>query len=200
LLDGRPEVIASVFTFPQGNVIRRKHEYHSLAAVPLVADYRGQRVWAPRGAGVEFQLVPDAPEPAATPRRRLTQMKSMAREFSANMVDLDAQRFTLRLVPQPLIRYEPTAGPIVDGALFSFSLGTDPEALLLLEARKEQDRGQWQFAFARFHFLDLKGFHNDQEVWHVEPEPKMMSVNIGSLEYQDSAYVTYHVRSSPAEE
>ncbi|HEV3083284.1 MAG TPA: hypothetical protein VGY66_26095, partial [Gemmataceae bacterium] len=48
LLNGRPEVIGSVFTYRIGNLIRRKHEYHSLAAGPLAAEYRGQRVWAPR--------------------------------------------------------------------------------------------------------------------------------------------------------
>src|SRR5437588_2197570 len=61
LLDGRPEVIGSVFTYRLPNVIRRKHEYHSLAAGPLTAEYRGQRVWAPKSAGVTFQPVSGPP-------------------------------------------------------------------------------------------------------------------------------------------
>src|SRR5262245_48899112 len=38
-LDGRPEVIGSVFTYRLPKAIRRKHEYHSLAFGPLTAEY-----------------------------------------------------------------------------------------------------------------------------------------------------------------
>src|SRR5262245_28155688 len=117
-LDGRPEVIGTVFTYRIGNVIRQKHEYHSLAGGPLVAEFRGQRAWAPRAAGVPFRPVPEAPAPAANARLRLSQMKALAREFSARMVDLEDQKYDLRLVPQPLIRYEPKDKQILDGALF----------------------------------------------------------------------------------
>ena len=55
MLDGRPEVIGSVFTYRHGDLIHRKHEYHSLAAGPLTAEFRGERVWAPQSAGVTFQ-------------------------------------------------------------------------------------------------------------------------------------------------
>jgi hypothetical protein len=71
-LDGRPEVIGTIFTYRYKDVIRRKHEYHSLATGPLVADFRGQRVWAPRTAGIKLQPLPSAPPPAPAARERLT--------------------------------------------------------------------------------------------------------------------------------
>jgi hypothetical protein len=85
LLDGRPEVIGSVFTYRLPTAIRRKHEFHSLSAGPLTAEYRGQRVWAPKTAGVAYQPIPGVPEPAGSPRQRMTQMKALVRDFSAKI-------------------------------------------------------------------------------------------------------------------
>ncbi|HLJ10391.1 MAG TPA: hypothetical protein VKU82_04345 [Planctomycetaceae bacterium] len=197
MLDGRPEVIGSVFTYRLPNAIRRKHEYHSLAAGPLTAEYRGARVWSPKTAGVTFRPIPDAPAPAETPRLRLTQMKNMARDFSARMVDLEGQQSDLRLIPQPLIRYEPKDKSILDGALFSFSIGTDPEVILLIEAREAGDRLAWHYAFARFHYVNLTVNYKDSEVWHAKALPDMTTLDIGTPKYQDSVYATYHVQTTP---
>lgn len=202
MLDGRPEVIGSVFTYRLPKAIHRKHEYHTLAAGPLTAEYRGERVWAPTAAGVTFQPIPDAPVPAETPRLRLTQMKNLAREFSATLVDLEDKRADLRLVPQPLIRYEPKDKQILDGALFSFALGTDPEVILLLEARSVAtgERPVWQFACARYHYVDLKAFHKGREVWRAKPLSDITTLEIGSPKYRDNVYATYHVKSTPIAE
>jgi hypothetical protein len=201
MLDGRPEVIASVFTYRLTNVIRRKHEYHSLAAGPLTANYQGKRVWAPTTAGVTFQQLPGAPEPADTPRQRLSQMKGLAREFSARILEKDGQQADLRLVAQPLIRYEPKNQAAIDGAIFSFALGTDPEVLLLIEARTEKGQTAWQFACARYHYVDLRTFHKDKEVWHAAAFPdEISSLDIGSPKFQDSVYTTYHTITTPIEE
>ena len=44
----------------------------------------------------------------------------------------------MRLLAQPIYRYENTKGDLIDGGLFVFVLGTDPEAFLLIEARRPQ--------------------------------------------------------------
>ena len=201
MLDGRPEVIGSVFTYRLPTVIRRKHEYHSLAAGPLRAEYRGQRVWAPTAAGVTFQPIPGAAEPASSSRQRMSQMKALARDFSANMTDEAGQKSDLRLMSQPLIRYEPKNQATIDGALFSFSLGTDPEVILLLEARNEKGKSLWQFACARYHYVDLKAYYKEKEVWHAAELPHEISLlEIGSPNFQDSVYTTYHTRTTPIKE
>jgi hypothetical protein len=197
MLDGRPEVIGSVFTYRLPKVIRRKHEYHSLAAGPLTAEFRGQRVWAPKAAGVVFRPVPDAPEPAATARLRLSQMKVLAREFSARMEDMEGQKSDLRLIAQPLIRYEPKDKEILDGALFAFAVGTDPEVILLLEARADKGHMVWQYAFARYHYVNLWASHKNEEVWHVDPLPDITGLEIGSPRHQESVYATYHTKTTP---
>jgi hypothetical protein len=130
-------------------------------------------------------------------------MKVLARDFSARMEDLNGQKSDLRLISQPLIRYEPKDKTVVvDGALFSFSLGTDPEAILVLEARVPKgakDRPAWQYAFARFHYISLTAAYKNHEVWHVEPLPDIQGLDIGSPKYQDSVYATYHTKTTPIE-
>jgi hypothetical protein len=197
---GRPEAIATIFTYRYNDKLHRKHEVHSLALGPLTAEFGGKAVWTPRAAGVTFAPVPSAPEVAATPRQRLSQMKALTRDFAASMRDLEGEQFQLRLLTQPLLRYEPKDGRVLDGALFAFSLGTDPEVLLLLEARAAGDSHQWQYALARFHYIDLTVTHSDRKVWHVDPLPDILNLDIGASEYRDSAYTTYHVeRNLPAE-
>jgi len=50
-------------------------------------------------------------------------MKALVRDFSAKMVDEAGQQSDLRLIPQPLIRYQPKDQPTIDGALFRFRWG-----------------------------------------------------------------------------
>ena len=78
-------------------------------------------------------------------------------------------RWELRLLPQPLYRYKSTDPDVLDGAVFAFvtSAGTDPEALLVLEARKpaDKDRPVWHYAVARFTDLNLWVRHKGKEVF-----------------------------------
>ena len=64
------------------------------------------------------------------------------------------QREELRLLPKPIYRYDLAAvkdihPDLVDGAMFAFVQGTDPEAVLMVEAVRRGDRTLWQYAFAR---------------------------------------------------
>ena len=199
-LGGRPEVVGTIFTYRLGDKINRKHEYHSLATGPLSAEFRGREVWAPSKAGVIFQTLGGALPPAGNARQRLTQMKALARDFSASMTEAEGQQYQLRLLSQPLIRYEPADKQIQDGALFSFSLGTDPEVLLLLESRLRKGAYEWQFALARFHYIELKVAYQGKTVWEVPALPKIANLDLGAAEYRDSVYATYHVeRGIPLE-
>jgi hypothetical protein len=179
LKDGRPEVIGSVFEYPARGAIVRKHAFHSLSSTSLVAESEGVEVWSPKIAGVKFAPVEGADPPADSPRRRLSQMRDLARQFTLQLVDLREGKSELRLMTQPLVRYEPKAGPTKDGAIFAFAIGTDPEALLLLEARDSGGAPRWEYAFARFHFVTISAQHSDKQVWSVEPDPDMMRTVYG---------------------
>jgi hypothetical protein len=151
---GRPEVFASIYPW-EGYL---HHEFGSLSrAARLVARDNGSVVWAPNVAGVEFKPVSDAPQPADTPAARLRQMKSIAERFKATMTGWkgdNSDREELRLLPRPLFRYDAKETgrgipSIVDGALFAFVMGTDPEVVMLLEAVGPENDAVWQYAFAR---------------------------------------------------
>jgi hypothetical protein len=176
---GRPEVIASVFEYPARGSVVRKHAFHSLSEQPLVAQFGNVEVWAPKAAGLKFAPVTGADAPAESPRRRLSQMRELARQFKLDLIDLRENKSELRLMTQPLVRYEPTAGPAQDGAIFAFAIGTDPEALLLLESRRSGDAFRWEFAFARFHFVTITAEHDGKPVWSVQPDPDMMRTAFG---------------------
>lgn len=192
LKDGRPEAIGSVFTYRR-NKVNKKHEFHSLATAPLSATFRGIQAWKAPTAGVTFAPVPDAPLPADSGRLRLIQLKSLARDFSASIETRLSGINELRLLSQPLHRYEPNTAEVQDGAIFSFAVGTDPEALLLLESRKHKGEWRWEFAVARFHFAGVVVRHKDQEVFRVAIDDTQSGTKIGDPASRDKIYVTYHV-------
>ena len=103
-------------------------------------------------------------------------MREMTRDFSATSEDLKGKRWELRLLPQPLYRYESTDPDVLDGAVFAFvtSAGTDPEVILVIEARKPpgSDRPPaWHYAIARFSDLRLWVRHKGREVFTAPPIP-----------------------------
>ena len=60
----------------------------------------------------------------------------------------------LRLMPQPVYRYsEPDK--ILDGGLFVFALGTDPECNLLLEAYEDEKGARFRYALAPMSLTSL---------------------------------------------
>ena len=173
---GRPEAMASIYPW-RGELM---HEFGSLSrAAKLVARDKDAVVWSPRTPGIKFEDVPDAPEPADTAAARLRQMKSVADRFRATMTGWngnDSDREELRLLPRPLFRYDlkdsKEAHPhLQDGALLGFVMGTDPEAVMLLEAVSRDGRSLWQYAFARATSGGLEAKLDGKVVWVAEKYP-----------------------------
>jgi hypothetical protein len=171
---GRP--IAAVCCYPwYGDIC---DNFQSLAHVPIRAERDGKIAWQPKVAGVSFQKVPAAPVPADSAASRLRQMKSVARTFSATLLGWapgDPDREELRLLQQPVYRYESDERDLLDGALFAFVQGTDPEALLMLEAVPTgpgADDFEWKFAFARRTSGWLEARYGDQVIWKAEKNPE----------------------------
>lgn len=108
-----------------------------------------------------------APEPAATAAQRLAQMRAISREFSGRSLGDRNQARDLRLRPHPLYRYESTDFEVLDGALFPLvsSAGTDPEIILMLEARRMPTGPRWFSAAAWFSDMNLWLEYRGQEVW-----------------------------------
>jgi len=129
----------------------------------------------PSAAGVEFQPIPDADVPGDSPATRLRQMKSLTSKFASTMLGWrsdKSDRETLRLLPQPLYRYETSSsGKRFDGAVFAFVQGTDPESLLFIEAVRSAGTEHWEYAFVRQTSGELEGRYQDSVVWHQDRFP-----------------------------
>jgi hypothetical protein len=173
--DGRPEAVAQVFISRDGVWM---HEFQSLSEQPLDLTRSGQRVWAPSEAGVTLKPVPDGPAPAKGQAARLAQMRLLARQFTASVDfkidfrDAKTSRYELRLLPRPVYRYGAEDSRLIDGAVFAFVQGTNPEVFLLLEARQTADGPQWQYALAPMTGYSVQAQHRSGLAWESENKQK----------------------------
>jgi hypothetical protein len=170
LRDGRPAALGCIFSEPEGRLKGRKvvHEFHALDTEKLLVSRLPNALneWKPQ-AGLERKELPDAGTPAATAGARLVQMKRLAQEFTGHEEDSDGKRWDLRLLPAPLYRYPTAKTGVVDGAIFTLvsEAGTDPEVLLLLEAREVDGKLRWEYACGRFSDRSLYVQRKEKEIW-----------------------------------
>lgn len=167
--DGRP--LATVCVYPFAGQLC--DNFQSLAEGAVTAWVDGQPVWRCEKPGLDYQPVADAPAPAETAAGRLRQMKSLAERFSTRLMGWnadDSDREALRMLPRPVYRYGSEKS--MDGAIFAFVQGTDPEAFLLLETRPDvATRSEsliWHFAMARRTSGWLETTYDGQPVWTAE--------------------------------
>ncbi len=170
---GRPEASASVYPW-YGYIT---HELVSLSrGAKMEARQEGRVIWSPKVPGVAYKDLPGAPAPAASPAGRLRQMKVLADRFQVKMTGLKADRSDredLRMLAKPLYRAEPGKAQSpdpdwIDSGVFGFVQGTDPEAILLLEAVRQDGSPRWQYTFARATAGGLEARLDKAVVWAVE--------------------------------
>jgi len=157
-----------VFTFDNKSYA---HAWLSLSEIALTAERGGKVIWNPSEPGVAFREVPDAPKPAETAAERLRQMKEMAGKFTSTYTatHLDSKPFELRLLTQPLYRYE-TEDAKADGAVFAFVQSTALVALLLLESRSTRDGPRWHYAYASLVSGPVTAKYGDKEIASIEKD------------------------------
>ena len=165
---GRPEAAIGIYKWtPKPGEPDMEHELCSLSLGKLSAIRDGRAVWEPSKPGTELKAIPGAAAPADTAPLRLRELRALAREFTAFHVDAEKPSEELRLLPQPIYRYTNTNADLIDGALFAFVQGTDPEVLLLLEARRDDAVTSWHYGLARMTSRALRADHKEKEVWSV---------------------------------
>jgi hypothetical protein len=162
---GRP---AATLEFYRGDNVGWVFVVNSLSEAPLRTERDGVAWWRPEKSDVAFSALPEAPTPATTDRGRLLQLRALARRFTAHQFwDPNNSRFDLRLLPQPIHRYHEAEQGLVDGALFTFANGTNPEVFLLLEAARDKDQSFWRYGAARTGHAEMHLQLDGNEVWTV---------------------------------
>lgn len=164
----RPEAIMALHPGTKGHTWI---EFKSLSASPLSAVRHGHTEWRPRNAGVEFKPFADAPTPESTTTKRLAQMRSLLRPFTASVMDNAKGRQELRLLTQPLYRYSQPDSGILDGGVFAFVLSTNPELLVVLEAQTPNNKPQWVYSIARFSGRETELRLQDRPIWPASDLP-----------------------------
>ena len=192
LRDGRPAVIGQFFCFNKKDGRSKKHALHSLEQVPLEARFQDKLAWTPEQAGIAWRSFPEAPAVAPSRNQRLLQMRQLARPFQVTLSDPKEQTTELRLVPRPVFEYSAPQAGVTDGAIFLYVVGTDPEAILLVESFEEQKRTGFRYAFARFHFWKLTAQLTDRTVWEVEYDPSMSGNTFANPKTIKSIYNSFH--------
>jgi hypothetical protein len=162
---GRPIAVASIYPWA-GRLI---HELEALSRETFTCRRDGEIVWAPQDA-IAYRPVPGAEPPAESPVARMRQMKRIADRFTVTMLGWkgdDSDREQLRRLVKELYRYKPESPETVDGAVFAFVKGTDPEVLLALEAVPGEGGPTWQYAFVRQTSGGVEARLGDEILWTV---------------------------------
>ncbi len=134
---GRPDVVWCLHRwFSPTTGPHEAVEYLSLTTDRIIAEKDGRELWNTSRPGIEMKPIPNAPTPGETAAQRLRQMRELAKEFTNRQTRRDGVEQENRLMTQPIFRYEGTEPPLIDGSLFAFVQGTDPELWLLIEARR----------------------------------------------------------------
>ena len=103
-------------------------------SVPLAVARQADRrtgsavVWSPARPGVEFKPIPGSPAPADSAAWRLRQMRGLRGSSPAARPTARGWTTAMRLLSQPLYRYEDTKGDLIDGGLFVFVHGAPPRS------------------------------------------------------------------------
>jgi hypothetical protein len=167
---GRPVAMLKVELYPPHPPQRR----WVLGLVSLSADrisvrYHDGQTWTSSKPGLELRELTGAPVPGGTETLRMAQMKALARRFTASE-DAGAARgrIELRLMPRPFDRYADAAAGLLDGALFGFATGTNPDIFLVIEAWKSESGSpgfQFQYGLARNGGGHFRVKLDGNEVW-----------------------------------
>jgi hypothetical protein len=166
---GRPVTAAQVF-IAGGTQDLWLHEFQSLTTSPFRVTRRGSNFWTPDRGGVEFQPLTGSPAPAESKVARLVQMRELAKRFEAEDEFEGKSRWELRLLTTPVYRYgsaDTVPQGLIDGAIFAYAHGTDPECLLLLEARTTDQGPAWYYALAPMTGYALKVKYDGRDLWSV---------------------------------
>ena len=125
--------------------------------------------WQENDSDIAFKDIPTAPAVAADSAVRQRQMKLLAQNFTAHEIyNPNNTRYDLRRLDRPLHSYRDEDAGILEGGLFAFANGTNPELLLFIEARQGKGKASkpvWQFGVGRASSAKLNVEYEGKEVY-----------------------------------
>jgi hypothetical protein len=179
---GRPAALGQFFFNFQKKWV---NEFTIIPESDVTIMRSGNEFWKPTDYVCKFTDFPRSPVPDAKPALRLTQMRAIAADFSVvDHFGPQPVKQDLRLLSQPVYRYA-EEGKILDGVLFIFALGTDPECALLIEAYQVDKGTRYRYALAPMSIYQLEASYKKDPVWSVERR----HTGRNSTSYYANAYI-----------
>jgi hypothetical protein len=132
---GRPTALVTLEVYRASDKdAQLSFEFISFAEQPFALKLEGEDkiAWKATGTDLKWQALADAPPPAKSASGRLVQMRAIARRFTVRE-ELMGNLIECRLLAQPIDRYDDEDAGIIDGAIFAYANGTNPEACLVVE-------------------------------------------------------------------
>lgn len=145
----------------------------SLSAGLIEVEWARDAEWKSEQPGLVLKPLPDGPPPAQSKRGRLTQLKNLARRFSATIHSatnpIEENHQEMRFLPRPICRYEDPTAALLDGAIFGFTThGTNPDALLAIELYESRPgEPPWKYGLARMTTGGVTVRLDGSEIWDV---------------------------------
>lgn len=159
--EGRPMAFLNMMTLGR----TRYYEMISLKDGKTIATADNGLNWKPKSKW-KLKEIEGAKKPASSRRLRLVQMRAIARSFKGTQFQNGEQ--PLRMLPQPIYRYEKESDESLDGAIFAFLRETDLETILVIEAAKQKDGpAVWKFDCSRVSISPQQVEYKDRVAWSV---------------------------------
>ncbi len=165
--DGKPVALSK-------SLLNSKKRIYSLTTVSLWPDTFSMTqpdgtIWEPKSSTLTPIMLTDEPPPTDQASKRLMQMKGLAESFSIEVtwqisIVEPTSVYVLRMLPRPIYRYTSERFGVVDGALFAFCQGTNPEAIVQVEAIRSDDGLEWRCGVSRLTSHALKAQYRKNEV------------------------------------
>ena len=165
---GRPVALMKVELYPTAaGGTRWVYCLASLSDDLIEAGLTGLQPFRTTEPGLTVQPIPDVQEPAGSAPLRRLQMKRLAQQFNVtiwNDVDNSDQ---MRLLPTPICRYSDPEAQLLDGAVFGFTMGTNPDVLVVIEADSSDGAAEWRFGCVCMTSAGFKVRSKDRVVFEV---------------------------------
>lgn len=168
----RPLVLQKIEAYGRPYPTKWLYAMFSLCDGLVDAQWRDGQQWRSTKPGIELRPLPDGPKAAENRAARLRQIKDIARRFSATWSHPGLGR-GMRLLSQPLHRYEHPESGLQNGAVIGFAAkGTNPDAVMVIELHgKEPADSTWKYGLSRMTNAQVTVRLDQKEVWSVSCIP-----------------------------
>jgi hypothetical protein len=187
---GRPSAVLALNYYPNyldGTSLL--YEIASLSTKRVSVQRESNLKWTAKSPGLDLREIPNTRPPASKAPQRLAQMRELRSRFTANESAVIEGRIELRALSAPLHRYSDTEAGVIDGAIFSFANGTNPEVLLVLESHSHTDADPtWHYSLVQMTGDAVSVELDEKEIWDCKvaspPAVRDSYIN-GWIEFKD---------------